>query len=63
MSKSLSMAFSSVVGGLAPILGGILFFFTIIGVFGLWFAIGGLLIAVILALVIISRIPVEGERA
>ncbi len=61
MSKSLSIAFSSAVGLFVPTLAGALFFFTIIGVFGLWFAIGGLLIAVILALVIVSRIPAEGE--
>ncbi len=61
MSKSLSIALSSAAGLFVPTLGGALFFFTIIGVFGLWFAIGGLLIAVILALVIVSRIPAEGE--
>ena len=61
MWKPLSVAFSSAVGLFVPTLVGALFFFTIIGVFGLRFAIVGMLIAVILALVIVSRIPAEGE--
>lgn len=61
MFKSLSVTFSNALGLFVPTLVGALFFFTIIGVFGLRFAIGGLLLAVVLALVIICRAPVEGD--
>jgi hypothetical protein len=62
MVKSLSLAFSSSVGFFVPTLLGGLFFFTIIGVFGIWFAIGGLLLAVIISVAIFGRIPLEGEQ-
>ena len=39
---------------------GIAFFFAIIGVFGLWVAIGGLALAILTAGVIIGRAPEEG---
>ena len=40
---------------------GIAFFFAIIGVFGLWAAIGGLALAILTAGVIIGRAPEEGD--
>jgi hypothetical protein len=40
---------------------GIAFFFAIIGVFGLWIAIGGLALAILTAGVIIGRAPEEGD--
>ena len=40
---------------------GIAFFFAIIGVFGLWVAIGGLVLAILTAGVIIGRAPEEGD--
>ena len=40
---------------------GIAFFFAIIGVFGLWIAIGGLARAILTAGVIIGRAPEEGD--
>jgi heme/copper-type cytochrome/quinol oxidase subunit 3 len=39
----------------------IAFFFAIIGVFGLWVAIGGLALAILTAGVIIGRAPEEGD--
>jgi hypothetical protein len=61
MFKSLSMTISNALGLLVPTVVGTLFFFTIIGVFGIRFAIGGVLLAVVLALAIFSRIPAEGD--
>jgi hypothetical protein len=40
---------------------GIAFFFAIIGVFGLWVAIGGLALAILTAGVIIGRAAEEGD--
>ena len=40
---------------------GIAFFFAIIGVFGLWVAIGGLALAILTAGVIIGQAPEEGD--
>jgi hypothetical protein len=40
---------------------GIAFFFAIIGVFGLWVAIGGLALAILTVGVIIGRTPEEGD--
>jgi len=40
---------------------GIAFFFAIIGVFGLWVAIGGLALAILTAGFIIGRGPEEGD--
>ena len=40
---------------------GIAFFFAIIGVFGLWVAIGGLALAILTAGVIIGHAPEEGD--
>ena len=46
---------------LTTIVIGIAFFFAIIGVFGLWVAIGGLALAILTAGVIIGRAPEEGD--
>lgn len=46
---------------LTPTLMGAIFFFAIIGVFGIWIAIAGLLIAVIFALITVSLVPAEGD--
>jgi hypothetical protein len=61
MLKSLSITLTKSFGFFVPTLLCVLFFFTIIGVFGLWFAIGGLLLALILSLTIFRRIPLEGD--
>jgi hypothetical protein len=44
---------------LMPTLGGVVFFFLIIGVSGFWVAIGGLVFAVVLALTIFVRSPMQ----
>ena len=49
-----------VAGVLTTVVIGIAFFFAIIGVFGLWVAIGGLALAILTAGVIIGRAPEEG---
>jgi hypothetical protein len=46
---------------LTTVVMGIAFFFAIIGVFGLWVAIGGLALAILTAGVIIGRAPEEGD--
>jgi hypothetical protein len=50
-----------VAGVLATVAIGIAFFFSIIGVFGLWVAIGSLALAILTAGVIIGRAPEEGD--
>ena len=50
-----------VAGVLTTVLIGIAFFFAIIGVFGLWVAIGSLALAILTAGVIIGRAPEEGD--
>ena len=40
---------------------GILFFFTIIGVFGFWFAIDGLVVAVVISIFIFAKRPEQGQ--
>jgi hypothetical protein len=46
---------------LTPTLMGGLFFFAIIGVFGIWIAITGLLMAVIVAVMSVSLVPAERD--
>jgi hypothetical protein len=50
-----------IAGVLATVVIGIAFFFAIIGVFGLWVAIGGLALAILTAGVIIGRAPEKGD--
>jgi hypothetical protein len=61
MPKSLSATVSNAFNFIVPTMLGTLLFFTIIGVFGVWMAVGGLLFAVSLASAIVGRFPAEGE--
>jgi TctA family transporter len=61
MLKSSWMIVAKIVGVLTPTLVGGIFFFAIIGVFGIWIAIAGLLMAVIFALISVSFVPAEGD--
>jgi hypothetical protein len=47
-------------GGVAATLAGVLFFFSIVGVFGLQLAIAGLAVFIVGAVVIYLAFPVEG---
>lgn len=60
MLKNLSLTFAKILSFLVPTLVGVMFFFAIIGVFGLGIAIAGLLVAVIGAVVLVLRVPAEG---
>lgn len=60
MLKNLSTTFAKTLGFLVPSLVGAMFFFAIIGVFGLRIAVAGLLVAVIGAVVLVRRVPAEG---
>ena len=60
MLKNLSLTFAKILSFLVPTLVGVMFFFAIIGVFGLGIAIAGLLVAVIGAVVLVRRVPTEG---
>jgi uncharacterized membrane protein YccF (DUF307 family) len=64
MTKSPSMTLTTALDVLMPTLAGVVFFFLIIGVFGFWVAIGGLVFAVVLALTVFVRRPDAevGER-
>ena len=61
MLKSLSLTFAKILGFLVPSLVGVTFFFAIIGVFGLGIAVAGLLVAVNGAVVLVRRVPAEGD--
>jgi hypothetical protein len=61
MLKNLSSTYAKILGFLVPSLVGVTFFFAIIGVFGLGIAIVGLLAAVIGAVVLVRRVPAEGD--
>jgi hypothetical protein len=61
MLKTLWMIVAKIGGILTPTVVGGLFFFAIIGVFGIWIAIAGLLTAVIFALITASFVPAEGD--
>jgi hypothetical protein len=61
MLKNLSSTFTKILGFLVPVLVGVTFFFAIIGVFGLGIAVAGLLVAVIGAVVLVRRVPAEGD--
>jgi hypothetical protein len=50
------------IGGiLTPTFVGEIFFFAIVGVFGIWIAIAGLLMAIIFAVISVSLVPAEGD--
>lgn len=59
--KTLSAIFAKTLSFLIPAAVGTIFFFVIIGVFGLGFAIAGLLVTVIGAVMIVRRLPAEGD--
>jgi hypothetical protein len=61
MLKTFWMIVAKIGGILTPTLVGGIFFFAIIGVFGIWIAIAGLLITVIFALITFSLAPEEGD--
>ena len=61
MLKHLSLTFAKILGVLVPSLVGVTFFFAIIGVFGLGIAVAGLLVAIIGAVVLVLRVPAEGD--
>jgi hypothetical protein len=61
MSQTKSKVARKVASVLTTVVIGIAFFFAIIGVFGLWVAIGGLALAILTAGVIIGRAPEEGD--
>jgi hypothetical protein len=61
MPKFLSATVSNAFGFIVPTMLGTLLFFTIIGVFGIWMAVGGLVFAVTLASAIVGRLPAEEE--
>lgn len=55
------MIVAKIAGILTPTLVGGIFFFAIVGVFGIWIAIAGLLMAIIFAVITVSRVPAEGN--
>lgn len=59
--KTIWMIVTKIGGILTPTLIGGIFFFAIIGVFGIWITIAGLIIAVILALITVRLDPVEAD--
>ena len=61
MSQTKPNVARKVAGVLTTVVIGMVFFFAIIGVFGLWVAIGGLALAILTAGVIIGRAPGEGD--
>ena len=61
MSQTRPNVARKVASVLTTVVMGIAFFFAIIGVFGLWVAIGGLALAILTAGVIIGRTPDEGD--
>jgi hypothetical protein len=61
MSQTKPNVARKVASVLTTVVIGIAFFFAIIGVFGLWVAIGGLALAILTAGVIIGRAPEEGD--
>ena len=61
MLKAFWMIVAKIGGILIATLVGGIFFFAIIGVFGIWIAIAGLLTAIIFALMTVSLVPAEGD--
>ena len=61
MLNTLWMIVAKIWGILTPTLLGGIFFFAIVGVFGLWIAIAGLLLAVIFAVATVALVPAEGD--
>jgi hypothetical protein len=61
MFETFWMIFAKIGAILIPTLVGGIFFFAIIGVFGIWFAISGLLMAITFTVMSVSLIPAEGD--
>jgi hypothetical protein len=61
MLNTFWMIVAKIGGILTPTLVGGIFFFTIVGVFGIWIAIAGLLMAIVFAVMTVSRDPAEGN--
>jgi len=61
MLTFLSATASNAFGFIVPTMLGTLLFFTIIGVFGIWMAVGGLVFAATLASAVVGRLPAEEE--
>ena len=61
MLNNLRMIVAKIGGILTPTLLGGIFFFAIVGVFGLWIAIAGLLLAIIFAVATVALVPAEGD--
>jgi hypothetical protein len=61
MLKAFWMIVAKIGGILTATLVGGIFFFAIIGVFGIWIAIAGLLTAITFALISVSLVPAEGD--
>ncbi|WP_263354776.1 hypothetical protein [Acidicapsa acidisoli] len=59
--KTFSAIFTKTLSFLVPTVVGTIIFFVIIGVFGLGFAIAGLLVTVIGAAIIVRQLPGEGD--
>jgi hypothetical protein len=61
MLKTFWMIVARIANMLTATLVGGIFFFAIIGVFGIWIAIAGLLTAISFALITVSLVPAEGN--
>ena len=61
MSQTKTNVARKVAGVLTTVAIGVFFFFAIIGVFGLWVAIGSLALSILTTSVIIGRAPDEGD--
>jgi hypothetical protein len=55
------MIVAKIGGILTPTRVGGIFFFAIVGVFGIWIAIAGLLLAIIVSVIAVSLLPAEGD--
>jgi len=61
MLKALWIIVARISGVLIPTVVGSAFFFAIIGVFGIWIAIGGLILAIVFAMTTVAFAQPEGS--
>jgi hypothetical protein len=61
MLKTFWWVVAKIGGILTPTLLGGIFFFAIVGVFGIWIAIAGLLMAIIFVVISVNLVPAEGD--
>jgi len=61
MLKTFWRVVAKIGGILTPTLLGGIFFFAIVGVFGIWIAIAGLLMAIIFVVISVNLVPAEGD--